>query len=187
MQYSQDNKILFRQLYAYSFDKEKSGIDFNHLAVKIKSLVSEYKTGNIIIDNGDAILNILIKISDLVLIKYLIENGADVNYKDIEGKTALHHAASLDLPDIIELLVKAGADIESEDNWGNSPLLRSIEGLTETTSDSFDKLLDLGADFDHKNKSGNSLLKLKDDVLSKTGKMEDHYKRYEKSRGVKLL
>jgi ankyrin repeat protein len=41
--------------------------------------------------------------------------------KDLEGKTALHHAAMNDTS-IVKMLVDAGADLDNQDSDGKSPL-----------------------------------------------------------------
>jgi outer membrane protein assembly factor BamB len=52
-------------------------------------------------------------------VKAMLEQGANVNAIDEDGHTALMHAAAAVKPDVIELLVKSGADgnIEDEDCW----------------------------------------------------------------------
>ncbi len=43
-------------------------------------------------------------------VKTLLEGGADVNYRNTDGSTALHIAAFFCHADIVELLIKHGAD-----------------------------------------------------------------------------
>ena len=60
------------------------------------------------------------------MVKLLVENGASLNFKERKlGYTALHFAAQQQLPEIVDTLVAAGADIEAKDNYGNSPLFRA--------------------------------------------------------------
>lgn len=51
-------------------------------------------------------------------IKKLIGKGADLNRKDGDGNTALHLAAKKNNKEIVETLIKAGADKEIENNGG---------------------------------------------------------------------
>lgn len=57
---------------------------------------------------------------------FLIENGADVNWKNDTGMTPLHLTASMPLWDFdkigMENLIAAGADVEALDNDGLSPM-----------------------------------------------------------------
>lgn len=55
---------------------------------------------------------------------YLIENGADVNFRNSLGRTALFYA--VDIPELIELLLRKGADPALRDVDGESPLFSAI-------------------------------------------------------------
>ena len=46
------------------------------------------------------------------VIKFLIENKANLNIQDSEEKTALHNAALNENKEIVEILIKAGASNE---------------------------------------------------------------------------
>ena len=59
------------------------------------------------------------------IIKYLIDNGADVNRRDIQGQTPLHHASIIPQSITIEpvkYLIEKGADINAKDNYSQTPL-----------------------------------------------------------------
>lgn len=56
---------------------------------------------------------------NIVLVKKLIEEGADVNIKDNDGESPLHLAKSLE---ITNLLIEKGAKIDVIDNSGTTPL-----------------------------------------------------------------
>ena len=65
-------------------------------------------------------------------IKRLIEAGADVNAKDVDGESPLALAVRRNYVALAELLISAGADVDSKNIWGESPLyllLRNAETL----------------------------------------------------------
>ncbi|XP_059211187.1 ankyrin repeat domain-containing protein 53 [Centropristis striata] len=55
-------------------------------------------------------------------LRYLLENGADINVTTDSGTTPLHLAASEGLLDCTEILVQAGADVSARDSMGHTPL-----------------------------------------------------------------
>lgn len=57
---------------------------------------------------------------DLQGILELLDSGVDVNFKDIDDRTALHVAACQNHADVVELLLKKGAEINPEDRWGST-------------------------------------------------------------------
>ena len=67
---------------------------------------------------------------DLASLKHLLSLGADVNEPDFDGMTALHWAAaSEEGSELVEELVKSGADIEVKTPKGYTPLhLHCVKG-----------------------------------------------------------
>jgi uncharacterized protein len=63
--------------------------------------------------------------------KYLVEHGVDVNAVGQFGWTALHSAAYQGLNDVIEYLVSKGANLETKDELGQTPLSISLSILTK--------------------------------------------------------
>lgn len=53
---------------------------------------------------------------------WLIENGADVNAIDVNGDTSLHYAVMLNRFDLVETLMKRGADSSIQNNKGLSAI-----------------------------------------------------------------
>ncbi|XP_008803722.2 integrin-linked protein kinase 1-like [Phoenix dactylifera] len=63
---------------------------------------------------------------DVAGIRELLASGVDVNYRDIDRRTALHVAACQGLPDVVQLLITNGAEVDAEDQWGSTPLADAI-------------------------------------------------------------
>ena len=57
---------------------------------------------------------------DLEGIREVLDSGTNVNFKDIDRRTALHVAACQGRPDVVELLLKRGAEVNLEDRWGST-------------------------------------------------------------------
>ncbi|XP_056225306.1 ankyrin repeat domain-containing protein 53 [Seriola aureovittata] len=55
-------------------------------------------------------------------LRYLLENGAEINVTTDSGQTALHLAASEGFLDCTEILVQASADVLAQDIMGHTPL-----------------------------------------------------------------
>lgn len=58
-------------------------------------------------------------------VKQLLEQGADVNQRDIQGRDSMHYAAEHG-PEMMRLVLDYGADVNTQDNDGNTPLLNAI-------------------------------------------------------------
>ncbi|KAL7185230.1 hypothetical protein ACSBR2_027208 [Camellia fascicularis] len=63
---------------------------------------------------------------DLEGITELLDSETNVNFKDIDGRTALHVASCQGLPDVVQLLLRRGAKVDVEDRWGSTPLADAI-------------------------------------------------------------
>ncbi|MGE0010130.1 MAG: ankyrin repeat domain-containing protein [Candidatus Babeliales bacterium] len=59
-------------------------------------------------------------------INQLLNYGADLHYKDLEGQTPLHHAARAGNTVGVSTLIQAGANIEALDNNGQTPLHAAV-------------------------------------------------------------
>ena len=55
----------------------------------------------------------------------LLDQGMDINFKDKDGWTVLHHLASLNLTHerLFSLLIDCGADVNAQNRFGSTPLL----------------------------------------------------------------
>ncbi|XP_044497127.1 integrin-linked protein kinase 1 isoform X2 [Mangifera indica] len=63
---------------------------------------------------------------DLEGINELLDSGIDVNFRDIDDRTALHVAACQGFTEVVELLLQRGADVDPKDRWGSTPLADAI-------------------------------------------------------------
>jgi len=108
------------------------------------------------------------------VIKYLISQGitTTLSISDYSGYTALHYAAQDCRLDIIELLVKAGAKMNDQNQDGNTPLHFLMQH--KPTSDlikTIEVCIDKGCDLNITNKFGETPLyqaaiKLKIDIVN---------------------
>ncbi|KAI3921889.1 hypothetical protein MKX01_005578 [Papaver californicum] len=63
---------------------------------------------------------------DLEGITELLDSGININFQDIDGRTALHIAACQGVTDVVQLLISRGADVDPTDRWGSTPLADAI-------------------------------------------------------------
>jgi len=97
--------------------------------------------------------------------KYLIEQGAELNYQDSDGFTALHYAAKEGLLEVVKLLVEKGADLEvypDETKFykGETPLVSacSYSNTDDKNIEVVKYLVENGASMDKNDLSFQSLL-----------------------------
>ncbi|NOZ21551.1 MAG: hypothetical protein GXP25_10740 [Planctomycetes bacterium] len=88
---------------------------------------------------------------DAAKVKELLDQGARVGVRGLQGMTLLHIAAFQGRKEIIEILIANGAKINGEDNAGNRPLHMAAE---QDRKDVVELLLGKGADVNAKNRSG---------------------------------
>lgn len=61
------------------------------------------------------------------LIRFIVEKGADLNLRDGDGRTALHHALTTrESSGYARELVKNGADVNARDKHGRTPLFYAV-------------------------------------------------------------
>lgn len=78
-----------------------------------------------------------------VIFDMLLKNGADINHKDPEGKSALFYVADIEY---VDMLLNRGADFFQSDDEGNNPLSWSIK---MARTDLIDKYLQYVIDNDY--------------------------------------
>jgi ankyrin repeat protein len=92
---------------------------------------------------------------DLIKVRSLITENADINAKGSSGKTALMYAISNGHKDIAVVLIEHGADTNAKEDSGYDPLLRAI---MEKESEIVKVLLENGADANAKYDDGHTTL-----------------------------
>lgn len=91
----------------------------------------------------------------LPTVKFLLENGANVNAQNCFGYTALMWASEIGNKNIVETLLDFGAKVDLADNFMRTPLLRaSRSGLFSIVQ----ILLDANANPNHQNERGATVL-----------------------------
>eukprot|EP00949_MAST-11_sp_MAST-11-sp1_P002706 g2706.t1 len=96
-------------------------------------------------ENGYSPLAAAASYGHIEIIRFLIRNGADVNFQDTEGDTALHCVSTAEAFDV---LLEAGADTSLTNNEGKDFLAEQEENLADIEEGILSQLsaLDLDAD-----------------------------------------
>ncbi|KAL7960442.1 ankyrin repeat-containing domain protein [Trichoderma compactum] len=102
--------------------------------------------------------------SEEILVKVLLAAGADPNVRTDKGNTPMH-IANPEKPQLLDMLVEYGADVNAVNAWGRTPLLEIItnmgpsSGFEQLKPDvhTFNKLVDLGADVHATDQNGDNL------------------------------
>lgn len=91
------------------------------------------------------------------LMSILINFGANVNVRDNRDWTALHFAAQNYDINATKLLIENGADINAKDFYNNNVISKAVM-MSKGRGEVIEFLLEHGADYNMKNKSGISAL-----------------------------
>jgi ankyrin repeat protein len=106
-----------------------------------------------------------VKAGDAARVRALIDKRVNVNERQQDGTTALHWAVDRDQRDIVQMLIRAGADVKAANRYGATPLfLASVNGNAGTIA----MLLEAGADASSANADGETALM----VAARTGRPE---------------
>ena len=70
-----------------------------------------------------------VKANDAATVRTLLDKRVDVNAVQADGTTALHWAVDRDDTEIVQLLIRAGANVKATNRYGATPLwLASLNG-----------------------------------------------------------
>jgi uncharacterized protein len=104
-----------------------------------------------------------VKAGNAAAVRAVLAKRPDVNATQPDGTTALHWAANGDAPEIVQMLVRAGASVKARNRYGATPLwLASLNGNATTMA----MLLEAGADANTTSTDGETVLM----VAARTGK-----------------
>lgn len=107
-------------------------------------------------NEGSTPLMTAIRSGDEALAKQRVLNDkAYVNTANIRQETALHIASIKSSPELVQLLLKAGADINPVDEWGQTPLFIAVHNKNNAVAM---LLISKGADINKANNDGTTPL-----------------------------
>lgn len=61
----------------------------------------------------------------LKIAQFLVDKGANINLKDVNGLTALHYAVDSNILASVEFILMRISDVNVQDNQGWTPVLRA--------------------------------------------------------------
>ncbi|XP_016059297.1 PREDICTED: unconventional myosin-XVI-like, partial [Miniopterus natalensis] len=96
-------------------------------------LLKEGADPHTLVSSGGSLLHLCARYDNAFIAEILIDKGVNVNHQDEDFWTPMHTACACDNPDIVLLLVLAGANVLLQDVNGNIPLDYAVEG-TESSS-----------------------------------------------------
>ena len=122
-------KEIYKKKYNYKILSTKRNGDINDISLYNTMIVNDpflkkcrIKNENYRDKNNNSTLHISVSNNSIKMVKYFLgKKVKNVNVKNNKGKTALHLACTTGNEDIINLLLKNGADINATDSQGNKP------------------------------------------------------------------
>lgn len=135
--------------------RSKSNLEYSKRILGLMTHVNDHPyLGDNQSDMG--ILHLAIQHNDIELLHLLIEKGASVHYKDINGKTPIFYYFKN--PKIVDLFVKAGVDLNAVDCFNMTPLHWSVRTHGVPNIRKIRALLKAGADINAKDIYGRTPL-----------------------------
>lgn len=139
---------------------QQEGIDSVYLQIERQLLekikINDYAHILRLMENPSIMLILAIKYKcDNDMILKLIENGADINGKDENGKTVLMYAIIYN-DDVVNVLIRKGVNMDAQDIHGCTSLMYAF--MSDTRNQIMRLLIDSGANTSIQNKQGKTVL-----------------------------
>lgn len=100
----------------------------NDSTAEVQKLLNEGADANYVVaDLKISMLIAAVKKKNLAIVKTLVEHKADVNFRDDSDTQAIVYAAAAGSKDMVEFLYTNGADIRSENSYGENVLSSAKE------------------------------------------------------------
>uniref|UniRef100_A0A8C3GLI8 Myosin XVI n=1 Tax=Cairina moschata TaxID=8855 RepID=A0A8C3GLI8_CAIMO len=105
----------------------------HHDDKEVLRLLKDGADPHMLVSSGGSLLHLCARYDNAFAAEILIDRGVNVNHQDEDFWTSMHVACACDNPDIVLLLLLAGANVLLQDVNGNIALDYAIEG-TESSS-----------------------------------------------------
>lgn len=96
------------------------------------------------------------ELGNLSAVQTLLQYGANMSLKSINGNTALHYATKAPKPDCLSTLLEHGATVSAKNKWRQSPL--NFASYFQNDESFISPLLDHGAEIDERDCYGSTAL-----------------------------
>ncbi|WP_165499776.1 ankyrin repeat domain-containing protein [Pedobacter frigidisoli] len=137
---------------------------YGNRTVEIDNWISKEGVGTVDNDGRNIVIHSLLA-KNIIVLKLALGHQEDPNTKDRTGWYPLHYAAQDNSVEAADILIQNGAIIDSEDDYGNTPLWRAVFSYNGS-GEMIEFLLKRGADLNHNNHSQVSPSKLANTIAN---------------------
>lgn len=81
---------------------------------------------NVLNENKQSLLHEVVSSKQTKFLPLLLKHSINLNQKDKNGQTALHYCGLYNTGEIAEFIIKAGANVNICDDYGNQPLWTAV-------------------------------------------------------------
>ncbi len=109
---------------------------------------------------NDTALHVAARDGCVAVAQLLLQNGAQVDIRNSAGQTPLQFASWFDRPQLVQLLIDHGADVNARSKWDATALTHNSEKIRETNAyrEVVRKLVEAGADVNASDRLGQTPL-----------------------------